>query len=319
MSEGSNHNLTTEFRRNPDRAMWLVNRVLPAMKQHFEEFDIDVVIGTLTDDNLDAKGIKSNYHRHQKKKNTFQAEGVKRARAAYYFFCNDHRKQLQTDNEDLGFGDVNKKLGEMWNSLNAKDRKPYDKKAETDKARYQTEYGAAKQKAVSSGEFTPNPLDGIKKARTSYLCFSTDPAIRKKYSKKAGDNKELMKILGEVWGGMADDQKKPYQELADEDKERYLKEKTTALKNHKKSEDAKDADAKHEEHPQQSDAEADEDVVSDAADEAGEEVHVPKKNSKKSSSKKPSTKAVANSKPEKKVSSKKTKKTTSVSSEEGAE
>lgn len=293
MSEGSNHNLTAEFRRHPDRAMWLVNRVLPAMKQHFEEFDIDVVLGTLTEDHLDQKQIKSNFNRLQKKNKTFQAKGVNRARPAYHFFCSEHRKQVKEENNDYDFGDLNKKLGEMWAGLSDKQRKKYDTKAAADKTRYQKEYDAARSKAIESGEFTPDPLEGIKKARTSYLCFSTDPSVRKKFEQKAGNIKDLMKILGEEWGKMSEKQRKPYQDLADQDKERYLKEKAAAQKRHEKME-ARRAKASH-----NSDAEAE----PEAEAEADEEVHVPEKKTKKVSGKKAAKKSSGKKKGKKSVSS----------------
>ena len=306
MSEGSNHNLTSEFRKHPDRAKWLLDRVLPAMKHQFEEFDIDVVIGTLTDDSMDAKKIKSLFSSYQKKQNSFQAKGVKRARPAYHFFCGDTRKQLQEDNDDLGFGDVNKKLGEMWNQLNSKDRKPYEKKAVTDKKRYETEFTTARQKAIDSGEYTPNPLEGIKKARTSYLCFSTDSSIRKKHSKQASDNKELMKILGSVWGEMDEQERKPYQDLADQDKERYEKEKKTALKKQEKLNASK---AKLQpEQPSEPSQQSDNDE---------EEVAVVKKAKKSPSKKKVATKKTSSN--TKKSSLKKTKKSVSSDEEEDDE
>lgn len=235
MSEGSNHNLAAEFRKHPDRAKWLVDKVLPAMEKHFEDFDVNFVVGTLTDDNMDVKKIKSLYHSYQKKQNSFHPKDIKRARPAYQFFCNEKRKELQEENEDVGFGEINKMLGQMWGDLSEKERRPYEKQAEKDKARYTKEFEAAKQKAIARGEYKENPLKSLKKPRTSYLCFSTDPSIRKKWAKKSGgDIKELMKILGHQWKKMNEEEKQPYVDMAEEDKARYEKEKEVALKKHKK-------------------------------------------------------------------------------------
>lgn len=295
MSEGSNHNLASEFRKHPDRAKWLLDKVLPAMEKNFEDFNVDTVVGILTDDSLNAKKIKSLYHSYQKKQNSFQPKGIKRARPAYQFFCNEKRKELQEENEDLQFGDVNKMLGEMWGNLSDKERRPYEKKAEEDKKRYHKQFDAAEQKAIASGEYSPNPLRNIKKPRTSYLCYSTDPSIRKKYSKKAGgDIKELMRILGAQWKKMSNDEKQPYIELAEEDKLRYEKERAVALKKDKKLKESLKS--------KQSDNEDEEEE---------EEVEAPKP---KKTTKKPASKS-NKSKNTKKKTTKKTKKP-SVSSDE---
>jgi hypothetical protein len=309
MSEGSNHNLASEFRKHPDRAKWLLDKVLPAMEKNFEDFNVDTVVGILTDDALNAKKIKSMYSSYQKKQNLFQPKGVKRARPAYQFFCNEKRKELQEENEDLAFGDVNKMLGEMWGNLSDKERRPYEKKAEADKKRYREQFDDAEQKAIASGEYSPNPLRNIKKPRTSYLCYSTDPAIRKKYSKKAGgDIKELMRILGAQWKKMALEEKQPYVDLAEEDKLRYEKERAVALKKDKK---LKESLLKNNNNNNNNNADANADA-NDDEDNDDEEEPVAKK-----STKKPTSKSTKSTKSNKKKTTKKPKvKQPSVSSDE---
>jgi high mobility group protein B2 len=230
MSEGANINLAPEFRKHPDRAKWLVEKVFPAMKQHFEEFDVNVILGALTNESMDIKRIKGLYNSQQRKQQKFQADGVKKARTAYFFFCDEKREELKGENESLSFGAVNQKLGDMWAQLSPAAKKPYETKAEKDKARFAKEYNSAKSGAIERGEFKENPMKSIKKPRTSYLCFSTDEAVRKKHAKKANDNKELMKILGEVWKGMSEKERKPYVDEAEQDKQRYMKEKSTMEK-----------------------------------------------------------------------------------------
>lgn len=272
MSENANHNLASEFKRHPDRAQWLVTKVLPAMEKHFEDFDSNFVISTLTEDTLDARKIKNLYNKQQNKKNKFTPD-IKRAQPAYQFFCKANRTQLQEQNPDVGFGDINKMLGDMWAGLNDKEKKPYEKDADKDKKRYQQEYDHAKEEAISSGAFKPDKYEGIKKPKTSYLFFSTDEAVRKRFNKKAGgDIKELMRILGKEWGKMTQKDKQPYVEMAAEDKERFVAEKSAADKKYAKLQ-------KSLEKNKQSDNEnenEDNDVETD------EEAHVPAKKAAKS-------------------------------------
>lgn len=294
MSEISNHNLASEFRKHPDRAYWLLNKVLPAMAGQFEEFDIDMVVGQLTDDTMTSKKIKQNYNAHQRKQNKFTPK-IQRARPAYQFFCNANRTQLKQENPDMEFGDINKMLGDMWANLGKKDKKPFEKEAEKDKERYNTEFKKAEEEAIANGSYKPDPLKGVKKAKTSYLCFSTDENVRNKYKKEAGDDiKELMRLLGKKWRKMSEKERKPYVEQAEEDKVRYEKEKAVALKRHSKLQASLNSN-------KQSD---NEEVESENDNE--EEVHVPAKktkpSSKKPSSKKPSSKKTTK-KPKQSVSS----------------
>ena len=76
----------------------------------------------------------------------------KRAKSSYLFFCEDERprvweslKKKLGKNETLKISVVSKKLGTMWKKLDAKGRVKYDKLAEKDKERYETEMEAYSQ------------------------------------------------------------------------------------------------------------------------------------------------------------------------------
>jgi len=61
----------------------------------------------------------------------------KRGLSAYMFFSQEHRKQVQEDNPQAGFGMMGKILGEKWKNMSEAERMPYDKKAQADKERYE--------------------------------------------------------------------------------------------------------------------------------------------------------------------------------------
>ena len=64
----------------------------------------------------------------------------------------------------------------------------------------------------------------VKRPCGAYILFGKDE--RPKIMKEHPDikNTEIMRLIGEAWGKLPDDQKKKYQDLADKDKERYEKE-----------------------------------------------------------------------------------------------
>ena len=65
------------------------------------------------------------------------------------FFSNAKRAEVKENNPGIAFGEVGKKLGEMWKGLSADEKVPFEKLAAKDKARYEKEKEAydKKQKA----------------------------------------------------------------------------------------------------------------------------------------------------------------------------
>ena len=63
----------------------------------------------------------------------------KRGLSAYVFFCRDKRPEVVKKYPDLKFGEVGKKLGEMWRDLDDSKKEPYKQKEIKDKERYRNE------------------------------------------------------------------------------------------------------------------------------------------------------------------------------------
>lgn len=57
-------------------------------------------------------------------------------RSAFFIFCADFRAKIKSEHPGLSIGDTAKKLGVMWNSSAAEEKKPYEKKAATLKEKY---------------------------------------------------------------------------------------------------------------------------------------------------------------------------------------
>lgn len=88
----------------------------------------------------------------------------KRASNAYMIFCKERRAQLKNDRPDLPFGQLGKRLGEIWRSMSEKEKEVYELRACGDRDRYKgqmSEYqsfemmknvGAAPAKGQSNSE-----------------------------------------------------------------------------------------------------------------------------------------------------------------------
>ncbi|KAJ4131358.1 Non-histone chromosomal protein 6 [Fusarium falciforme] len=48
---------------------------------------------------------------------------------------------VRSENPDITFGQVGKKLGEKWKALTPEEKQPYEAKAQADKKRYESEKG----------------------------------------------------------------------------------------------------------------------------------------------------------------------------------
>lgn len=60
----------------------------------------------------------------------------KRPLSAYFWFCQDRRGQLKTNNPEMGLVDLAKALGRMWGETSPVDKKVYEIMASKDRDRY---------------------------------------------------------------------------------------------------------------------------------------------------------------------------------------
>ncbi|KAJ7995136.1 hypothetical protein DPEC_G00241430 [Dallia pectoralis] len=72
----------------------------------------------------------------QKKKRIKDPNAPKRPPSAFFIFCAHFRPKVKSEHPGMSIGDTTKKLGEMWNSSSAEEKKPYEKKAATLKEKY---------------------------------------------------------------------------------------------------------------------------------------------------------------------------------------
>ena len=73
------------------------------------------------------------------KKSKKDESKVKRPVSAFMYFSQEKRPELKKNNPSMGFGDLGKKLGEMWHALKDEEKKPFLQKAAKDKERYEAE------------------------------------------------------------------------------------------------------------------------------------------------------------------------------------
>jgi hypothetical protein len=105
-----------------------------------------------------------------KKKKKRDPTKPKKNNSSYMFFTQDQRSVVQKEKPDMKITEVTSELGRRWHTLSDSDKKPYQKKADVDKVRYQTELSAWKKEngiedkpkndKANDSNFIQNPKSG---------------------------------------------------------------------------------------------------------------------------------------------------------------
>eukprot|EP00300_Choanocystis_sp_HF-7_P024326 c25750_g1_i1.p1 GENE.c25750_g1_i1~~c25750_g1_i1.p1 ORF type:complete len:411 (+),score=116.27 c25750_g1_i1:66-1235(+) len=151
-----------------------------------------------------AKRLEAEAKKAAKKK---KADGPKRARSGYMFFCEASRPKFRAENPDVAASDVMRRLAEMWNGLTEEEKGPYEEMAKEDKERYNREKPAEEPTA--------------KRARSAFVLYGN--SVRSEIQGENPDWKptDVTKEIGRRWKSLSSSQKAPYEDLAKKDKARY--------------------------------------------------------------------------------------------------
>lgn len=194
----------------------------------------------------------------------------KRPLTAYMFFSQEKRPEIKRENQNVSFGDIGKLLGEAWQKLSEEDRKPYEAKAKQAKAEYTAAMAKYKvEHPNNSDEERPKKRrkkkdkDAPKKPCSAFVWFSKEqrPIIKKKNMNASfGD---MGRLIGAAWQKLGEEDRKPYQKKAEEDKIRYGEE----MKNYKPPRSDSDTSSSSEEEESSSSSEEEESSSSEEEEE----------------------------------------------------
>lgn len=154
----------------------------------------------------------------------------KRSMSAFMFFSNANRDIVKAQNPGLSFTEIAREIGNRWAVLSQDDRSPYATLAAQDKARYEEE----KRLYVPDPKYIAQELrpgkakkdpNAPKRAMSGFMFFSNH--MRPKLKARHPDITflELGTEIGKLWRGLSNAKRKPYMQLANEDKARYQDEK----------------------------------------------------------------------------------------------
>lgn len=151
-----------------------------------------------------------------------------RNKSGYMLFCDDHRGDVRKKVEKQT--EVTKLLGEMWNKLSESEKDVYKQRASKDKERYTNEMSSYHpSEEVPEEKKTKKAKESGPKRPTSAFFFFTQeqrPVLKQSNPELSGS--EISSKLGEMWRGMTDEEKKPFQAKYEVDHERYVFEKNAS-------------------------------------------------------------------------------------------
>ncbi|CAG9331765.1 unnamed protein product [Blepharisma stoltei] len=94
-----------------------------------------------------------------------------------------------------------------------------------------------KAKAAKKQKRVKKDKSGPKKPKSAFMFFSQDRRQTLKTEQPDLKITEQSKVIGKEWGELTDAEKAPYQEKANQDRERYNKEKASSPKEEEKKEE----------------------------------------------------------------------------------
>jgi hypothetical protein len=140
------------------------------------------------------------------------ANRPKRSTSAYFYFLAQCRKEAaKAGKPPTKIAEFTKDASEKWKALTADKKKPFEAAAAEDKKRYEQEMGVYKGKTVD-----PNKP---KRPPTAYFVFLA--GFRIKMANKGIEHKELLKMAGEEWRTLSNEDKKPFEKKALEESKKY--------------------------------------------------------------------------------------------------
>lgn len=160
--------------------------------------------------------------------------------SAYLLYQNTMRDSFRTENPGMTFGQLSKFTSSMYKSLTPEEKARWEEAAQQDKARYEAELanyvpppgfdqtGTLMEPPMMVGGRKYNKKhkdpNQPKRARGSYVYFTLDerPKIVQEFPTMKFT--EMGHVMGDRWRALPAEEKRRYEDLANEDKKRYSEE-----------------------------------------------------------------------------------------------
>jgi hypothetical protein len=168
---------------------------------------------------------------------------MKKPASAYFIWFNDQREAIQKQLGTKSLGEVGKKAGEMWKSMSATAKKPWETKAKEQKDAFEkfkaTEAGQKALQEKNEAKQEAKEAKVKKDAKKAVKAIEKDDKLKKPASAYFlfvnAKREEVQKLLGtkdfgpvtaktsEMWKGLSASARKPWDDQAQQQKDAYEK------------------------------------------------------------------------------------------------
>lgn len=140
----------------------------------------------------------------------------KRSLTAFMYYSGARRGQIRKEKPEMSMIEISKMVGDEWKNLSTESKQPYHDKAGVAHEAY----------CIEKEKYEKTKL---KRPRSAYALF-----MKENRSVVAGEHpnvppKDLMKFIAEKWKEIDDTTKNKYIFMAKQDRERWLKDKSTQV------------------------------------------------------------------------------------------
>ncbi|KAH9599213.1 High mobility group box domain [Trypanosoma melophagium] len=182
--------------------------------------------------NIGGKGKKRSASAKQDERETKKTKKEKKpddypkaALTAYILFGNDHRDKVKAENPEMKNTEIIQRLGKMWAESSDAVKSKYKDMAEEDKKRFERELseykkGGGEVYKRGGGKAKTKDENAPKRSMSAYFFFTSD------FRKKNPDLSvtETAKAASVAWKALSEEMRKPFEDMAQKDKERYQRE-----------------------------------------------------------------------------------------------
>lgn len=153
----------------------------------------------------------------------------KKARSAYLYYTQDIRPNVASTNPAISFGELTKLVAAQWAKLSDAQKKKYQKMADDDRKRYESEianYTPPSDEELDADENKRKRKDpnAPTHPRTAYVYYTMENRAKTQTEHPEMKFGEITKLLAAEWNALAENVKSKYVEQSDADKIRYQNE-----------------------------------------------------------------------------------------------
>lgn len=156
----------------------------------------------------------------------------KRPLSAYFLYANAVRDEVRRECPEMSTTEVAKESGQRWGRLTPEEKEKYENQSKELKAEYEVAMSNYAPNATYQQQNTQSKppkkvkdKNAPKPALSAYFLFGNSERDKVREAHPEMSMPEIAKQLGKEWASLSAEEKQPYQERADDDRQRYEREK----------------------------------------------------------------------------------------------